>query len=176
MSSLNKGVGKVEVALMWDPSPAGEPDTDLDLIAATYERDDLHGDPSYLVHFDARSPDGTITLNRDSTTGQGFGPDELLTLEFERIPESLGRVVVGVAIQQRPTPRTFAEVAGGAIRIREGVLDLFEGDFTDVARYTAATVAEFVRDDSGAWQYQPLVQGFDADPATFVTVMGRPRG
>ncbi|MER6416677.1 acyl-CoA carboxylase subunit epsilon, partial [Streptomyces humidus] len=30
----------------------------------TYLADDPHGDPAYVVHFDSRSPDGTIYLNR----------------------------------------------------------------------------------------------------------------
>ena len=37
MSGLNKGIRKVEIGhLKWDPSAAGEPPTDLDIIAATY--------------------------------------------------------------------------------------------------------------------------------------------
>lgn len=36
MNGLNKGIRKVELAVKWDPSPVGEPSTDLDIIAATY--------------------------------------------------------------------------------------------------------------------------------------------
>ncbi|WP_167538231.1 TerD family protein, partial [Streptomyces caniferus] len=85
MSTFNKGIEKVEVTLKWDPSPLGTPDNDLDIVAATYTADAPHGDPAYLVHFDSRSPDGTITLNRDSRTGQGFGFDEIMTLELDRL-------------------------------------------------------------------------------------------
>ncbi len=68
MSTPNKDIGKVEVRIKWDPSPHGEPDIDLDIIAATYRAEEPYGSPAYLVHFDSRSPDGTITLNRDSRT------------------------------------------------------------------------------------------------------------
>jgi tellurium resistance protein TerD len=173
VSSLNKGLEKVEVALKWDPSPMGAPVHDLDLVAATYTSDDPHGEPDYLVHFDSRSPDGTITLNRDSRTGQGFGPDEAMTLELERLAPSYVRVVVGVAIQQQAGRTTFGDVSNTSVRISEGYDKLAEDDFSQVAGSTAATVAEFVRGESGAWQLHGTVTGFDTEPASFAREMGR---
>lgn len=96
MSSVSKGIRKVEVSLKWDPSPLGAPATDLDLIAATYVADDPYGAPAYVVHFDSRSPDGTITLNRDSRTGQGLGFDEVMTLELDRLAPRYTRVVIEI--------------------------------------------------------------------------------
>ncbi|MEO3768472.1 TerD family protein [Streptomyces sp. B8F3] len=176
MTGLNRGVGKVEIALKWDPSPLGAPPHDLDLIAATYTAEDPRGEPAYLVHFDSRSPDGTITLQRHSQTGQGFGADEVLTLEFARIAPAYGRVVVGVAIQQGAGRRTFGEVAGTGVQVREGHVELAADDFAAVAGATAATVAEFVREPAGTWGFRPVVQGFDADPASFSALMGTVAG
>ncbi|MEV0372362.1 TerD family protein [Streptomyces sp. NPDC050636] len=173
MSTFSKGIEKVEVTLKWDPSPLGEPDHDLDIIAATYTVDASHGDPSYLVHFDSRSPDGTITLNRDSRTGQGFGPDEIMTLELDRLADTYARVVVGVAIQQGEGRRTFGDIENTGVLIREGYTDLTESDFADVSDATAATVAEFTRDEAGEWRFRAALRGFDADPNTFTGLMGR---
>ncbi|MEU5542445.1 MULTISPECIES: TerD family protein [unclassified Streptomyces] len=173
MSTLNKGIEKVEVTLKWDPSPIGTPDNDLDIVAATYPADAPHGDPAYLVAFDSRSPDGTITLNRDSRTGQGFGADEIMTLELDRLSETYARVLVGVAIQQGEGRKVFGDVANTAVRIREGYTDLAEDDFASVAGATAATVAEFTRDETGKWRFRPGLRGFDADPDAFVSLMGR---
>ncbi|MFF7231877.1 tellurium resistance protein TerD [Streptomyces sp. 2333.5] len=173
MSTLNKGIEKVEVTLKWDPSPIGTPDNDLDIVAATYPADAPHGDPAYLVAFDSRSPDGTITLNRDSRTGQGFGADEIMTLELDRLSETYARVLVGVAIQQGEGRKVFGDVANTAVRIREGYTDLAEDDFASVAGATAATVAEFTRDETGKWRFHPGLRGFDADPDAFVSLMGR---
>ncbi|GHB18311.1 TerD-family protein [Streptomyces viridiviolaceus] len=172
MNALSKGIRKVEVALRWDPSPAGQPPADLDLVAGTYPASDPYGDPSYVVHFDSRSPDGTIYLNRDSKDGKGFGYDEVMTLELDRLDARYARVVVGVAIQQRSGERTFADVTGPGLRIREGYADLAEDDFGGVPGATAATVAEFVRDETGAWAFHAGVHGFEGDPATFTRSMG----
>ncbi|MGW1074503.1 TerD family protein [Streptomyces sp. NPDC002537] len=172
MNSLNKGIEKVQVTLKWDPSPPGTPAHDLDLIAATYPVAAPYGAPSYLVYFDSRSPDGTITLNRDSKTGQGLGADEALTMELDRLSEHYGRVVVGVAIQQNTGRKTFGDVANTGVRISAGLAVLASEDLADVAASTAATVGEFLRDGSGAWAFHKLVRGFDADPATFASVMG----
>ncbi|WP_164411883.1 TerD family protein [Streptomyces salinarius] len=175
MNGLSKGMRKVEVALRWDPSPAGQPAADLDLVAGTYAVDDPYGAPAYLVHFDSRSPDGTIYLNRDSKDGKGFGFDEVMTLELERLAARYARVVVGVAIQQHTEERTFAGVANPGLRVREGYTDLASEDFAGVLEATAATVAEFVRDETGAWEFRAGVHGFEGDPSTFTRVMGAPR-
>ncbi len=65
-------------------------------------------------------PDGTIYLNRDSKDGKGFGWDEVMTLELDRLSERYARVVVGVVIQQRVAHRTFVNVLNPKLRIREG--------------------------------------------------------
>ncbi|UUU25376.1 TerD family protein [Streptomyces sp. DSM 40750] len=172
MNGLNKGIRKVEVSVKWDPSPAGQPPTDLDIIAATYPAADPTGSPAYVVHFDSRSPDGTITLNRDSKNGQGFGWDEVMTVELNRLDRRYGRVVIGVAIQQGSGPKTFVNVHKPGLRIREDYTVLAENDFGGVLGSMAATVAEFTRDDTGEWTFHPGIQGYDEDPATFVRIMG----
>ncbi|WP_369392293.1 TerD family protein [Streptomyces sp. CG1] len=173
MTGFSKGIRKVEVGLKWDPSPTGQPPTDLDIIAATFVSGDAYGTPAYLVHFDSRSPDGTIFLNRDSTDGKGFGWDEVMTLELDRLDGRYARVVVGVVIQQGPGQKTFVNVLNPAMRVREGYTVLAEDDFGSVPGATAATIAEFARDESGEWRFRPGVHGFDEDPATFTRVMGR---
>ncbi|GAA0575831.1 TerD family protein [Streptomyces crystallinus] len=172
MTGFSKGLDKVDVALRWDPSPVGSPPHDLDVIAAVYTASDPYGSPAYLVHFDSRSPDGTVYLSRDSTTGKGFGDDEVLTLEFTRQPEAHARIVVGVVIQQRSGRLVFADVANPEVHIREGYTELARDDFSAVAHCTAATVAEFVRGQGGAWQFRPAVRGFDLDPDAFTAAMG----
>lgn len=172
MSSFNKGVRKAEVTLRWDPSPLGQPAHDLDIVAATYRADTPHGEPAYVVHFDSRSPDGTIILVRDSKTGQGFGSDEVMTLEFDRLAATYGRVVVGVVIQQRDGRTVFADVANTLVRVLEGHLELGSSDFAAVAGSTAAVVGEFTRSEAGEWEFHRAVRGFDAEPQEFVTLMG----
>ncbi|MFJ6793311.1 TerD family protein [Streptomyces sp. NPDC091268] len=174
MSGVRKGLAKVEIALRWDPSPAGTPAHDLDIVAGVYGAADPYGRPVYLVHFGSRSPDGTITLNRDSHTGQGFGFDEVMTLELDRMAGELRRVVIGVVIQAESV--TFADVAGRGLRIREGYTDLALDDFGGVPDATAAAVAEFARDESGAWSLDATVRGFVADPEEFARVMGAAHG
>ncbi|QOV35075.1 TerD family protein [Streptomyces ferrugineus] len=175
MNAINKGLGKIEISLKWDPSAAGQPPTDLDIVAATYLASEPYGDPAYVVHFDSRSPDGTIYLNRDSKDGKGFGWDEVLTVELDRLDSRYARVVVGVVIQQRPAQRTFVSVIKPALRIREGYTVMAEDDFGGVLGSTAATVAEFMRDGSGPWEFHPGILGFEDDPETFTATMGRTR-
>lgn len=173
MANLNKGLAKAEAMLKWDPSPFGAPDHDLDLVAGAFTAADPYGAPEYLVFFGSRSPDGTITLNRDSTTGKGLGTDEEMTLELDRLSERFTRVVVGVAIQQSDGDLTFGEVANPHIRLVEGYRELAQYDFAGVAGATAARVAEFYRDTWGVWHFRPAVRGFeDTDPRTFGQVLG----
>ncbi|MGV9878135.1 TerD family protein [Streptomyces sp. NPDC003006] len=172
MSGVSKGIKKVEVGLKWEPGRAGSTPNDLDIIAATYTSDAPYGNPVYLVHFDSRSPDGTITLNRDSRTGQGFGFDEVMVLELDRLAPAYSRVVVGVAIQQQEAQKTFGDIPNTVVRVREGHSDLAQNDLSGVSGSTASTVAEFTRDESGVWSFREVIRGFDADPTEFASLMG----
>jgi tellurium resistance protein TerD len=174
VSGIGKGIAKVEVSLKWDPSPMGQPAIDLDLVAAAYRHDDPYGTPDYVVHFDSRSPDGTITLSRDSRDGKGFGWDEVMTLELGRLAERFGRVVVGTVIQQSNGERAFSQVPQARYRVAEGYTALTEDGFAAVPDARAATLAEFVRED-GRWSYRPALRGFD-DAERFPQVMGAPNG
>ncbi|MFF9396165.1 TerD family protein [Streptomyces griseoluteus] len=172
MSGGSQGLGKVEVRLKWDPSPYGEPPRHLDIIAATYPAEDPYGRPAYVVHYDSRSPDGTINMNRHSQTGMGFGFVEVMVLEFDRLSSAYGRVMVGVAIHQDGGPRTFGDISHGGVVVVEGYRQLIADDFSRVAEATAATVAEFTRDSAGAWQVRETIRGFDSDPMLFTAEMG----
>ncbi|MBC9725995.1 TerD family protein [Streptomyces sp. TRM68367] len=172
MSSVSKGLGKVEVKLQWDPSPLGQPPRHLDIIAATYLADDPYGQPAYVVHYDSRSPDGTINMRRHSQTGQGFGFVEEMVLEFDRLSSAYARVVVGAVIHQDHGHRTFDDIANARLVIVERYTQLLADDFAQVSASTAATVAEFSRDGSGAWEFQEMIRGFDSDPAAFLAQMG----
>ncbi|MGW2671924.1 TerD family protein [Streptomyces sp. NPDC001272] len=180
MTGVRKSLAKVEISLRWDPAPAGTPPHDLDLLAGVFRAGDPYGEPAYLVHFGSRAPDGTITLDRDSRNGQGFGWDEVMTLELDRLAPELGRVVVGVVIHDpgpagAPGRIDFSAVAGTGLRVRAGHTDLAVTDFAELAGATAATVAEFVRDGEGGWSLDARAHGFDADPQKYTRLMGAAR-
>ncbi|MCZ0984773.1 TerD family protein [Streptomyces diastatochromogenes] len=172
MSGVGRGLDKVEVKLRWDPSPYGEAPRHLDIVAATYSADDPYGRPVYVVHYESRSPDGTINMSRHSETGLGLGFVEAMVLEFDRMSPVYGRVVVGVAIHQDGGPRTFGDIANAGVLVLEGYRQLLSDDFAGVADATAATIAEFTRDASGAWELREMVRGFDSDPVLFMAEMG----
>ncbi|MFE0348839.1 TerD family protein [Streptomyces griseoluteus] len=175
MSGGGQGLGRVEVRLKWDPSRYGEPPRHLDIIAATYPADAPHGRPAYVVHYDSRSPDGTINMSRHSQTGMGFGFVEVMVLEFDRLSSAYGRVVVGVAIHQDGGPRTFGDISNAGVVIAEGYRQLIAEDFNRVTDATAATVAEFTRNSAGVWEGREMIRGFDSDPVLFTAEMGNPR-
>lgn len=172
MSGGSQAVKKAEVRLKWDPSHWEQPHHHLDIIATTYSTDAPHGRPVYVVHFDSRSPDGTINMSRHSQTGQGFGYVEVMTLELDRLAASFARVVVGVAIHQDSGPKTFGDLSNAGVLVVEGYRELLKADLAQVSGSTAATVAEFTRDASGAWEFHEMVRGFDSDPKIFTTEMG----
>ncbi|CAC37539.1 TerD-family protein [Streptomyces sp. SID7813] len=172
VSSDAKGLKRVDVRLKWDPSPWDRPPHHLDIIATTYAADAPHGRPVYVVQFDKRSPDGTINMSRHSRTGQGFGFVEEMTFELDRLSPSIARVIVGVAIHQDNGHKTFDDVSNTGVVVAEGYRELLTDGFERVAGATAATVAEFTRNASGAWEFREAVRGFDSDPVLFATEMG----
>lgn len=175
MGVVGKALDKAEVRLKWDPSPLGESARHLDIVAATYSTDDPFGKPAYLVHYDSRSPDGTINMSRHSQTGQGFGFVEEMSFEFDRLSDAYARVVVGVVIHQEPVPRTFGDMSNAGFVILEGYEELLTDDFSGVAGATATTLAEFIRHESGHWTMYEMIRGSDRDPVGFMTEMGAVR-
>ncbi|HET7720370.1 MAG TPA: TerD family protein [Acidimicrobiales bacterium] len=175
MSGDSQGVGKAEVRLKWDPSPWNQPPHHLDIIATTYSANAPYGPPVYVVHFDSRSPDGTINMGRHSQTGQGFGYVEVMTLELDRLAPSFARVVVGVAIHQNTGPKTFGALSNAGVLVVEGYQELLKDDFAQVPEATAATIGEFTRHASGAWEFHQMVRGFHSDPEGFTAEMGGAR-
>ena len=172
MNSGSKGLEKVEVRLKWDPSPLHQPPHHLDIIAATYSAQAPFGPPVYIVHYDSRSPDGTINMSRHSQTGLGLGYVEAMTLELDRLAPSFARVVVGVAIHQNTGPKTFGDLSNAGVLVVDGYTELLKDDFTQLAGSTAGTVAEFTRTPSGTWEFHSRVRGFDSDPVVFSSEMG----
>ncbi|MCX5264087.1 TerD family protein [Streptomyces sp. NBC_00199] len=172
MDKNSQGVAKAEVRLKWDPSPWNQPPHHLDIIATTYSTDAPYGRPVYVVHFDSRSPDGTINMSRHSQTGQGFGYVEAMTVELDRLAPSFARVVVGVAIHQNSGLKTFGDISNAGVLVTEGYRELLKDEFAQVAGSTATTVAEFTRVASGAWEFHASVRGFDSDPVVFTAEMG----
>ncbi|MGP2441834.1 TerD family protein [Streptomyces sp. JW3] len=170
---VGKRVSKVEVRLKWDPSAWDQPPHHLDIIATTYSAEAPYGPPVYVVHYDSRSPDGTINMSRHSRTGQGFGFVEAMTLELDRLAGSFARVMVGVVIHQDAGHKTFGDISGTGVVVAEGYEELLADDLTGVAAATATTVAEFTRDAaSGAWSFHEALRGFDSDPVVFTAEMG----
>ncbi|MDQ1034684.1 stress response protein SCP2 [Streptomyces sp. V3I8] len=172
MNSGKQGVRKVEVRIKWDPSPWDRPPHHLDIIAATYSVDAPYGKPVYVVHYDSRSPDGTINMSRHSQTGQGFGYVEAMTLEFDRLASSFARVVVGVVIHQNSGHKTFGDLSNAGVLVVEGHEELLKDDFAQVSASTATTVAEFTRNASATWDFREMVRGSDSDPVVFTAEMG----
>ncbi|NEC85351.1 TerD family protein [Streptomyces sp. SID12501] len=172
MNSDSQGVGKAEVRLKWDPSPWNQPPHHLDIIATTYSAEAPYGRPVYVVHFDSRSPDGTINMSRHSQTGQGLGYVEAMTLELNRLASSFARVVVGVAIHQNSGPKKFGDLSNAGVLVVEGYRELLKDDFAQLSGSTAATFAEFTRDASQDWEFREMVRGFDSDPVLFTAEMG----
>jgi len=172
MSGVGQGLGRVQVKLKWDPSPAGQPPHHLDIIATTYSADAPYGRPAYVVHFDSRSPDGTINMSRHSQTGLGLGFVEAMEFEFDRLSSAYARVVVGVAIHQNHGPKTFGDVSNRGVLVTEGYRQLLADDLSKVSGSTAATIAEFTRDATGQWVMRERIKGFDSDPVVFTAEMG----
>ncbi|QNP68097.1 TerD family protein [Streptomyces roseirectus] len=170
--SSNTGLKKVEIRLKWDPSPLKQPPHHLDIVAATYAADAPYGRPVYVVHYDSRSPDGTINMSRHSTTGQGFGYVEAMTVELDRLAPSFARVVVGVVIHQNTGPKTFGDLTGTGVLVLDGYTELLKDDLTRLAGSCACVVAEFTKNPSGTWEFRPSLAGSDSEPAEFMREMG----
>lgn len=183
--NLRKDTGydlaRLTIGLGWDIAPA-QPAHDLDAIAfvldaqgkvrnlgktGTNGRPTLEGGDvvfyNSLVH-----PSGSIRLSGDNRSGsQGQGDDETITVDLDRLPDSVSAIVFLAAIfKGRERGQSFADVNNAHIRAldaqgREICRYRIGGNAANAA-HRAITFARVER-DAGGWVFRAIGEFAETD-------------
>jgi tellurium resistance protein TerD len=145
----------------WDITKKGGSDYDLDLFAILLDsKDKLTNVTNPCVYYGNKKATG-IELDKDNLTGAGDGDDENIFIDLTKIPSSVSKIILAVAIYDADSRRqSFQYVNNAYVRL----VDTSNKKEVEICRYnlsndggnsTAVICAELFRNGSD-WSFKAV--------------------
>ena len=168
--SLDKGTRLALVGLGWDINRYdGSADFDLDAsVFMLGANGRVRRDEDFIFYSNPTSADGSVRHSGDNRTGEGEGDDEVIFIDFDKIPADVQKLAVCVTIYDADERRqNFGQVDNAYVRVAKlnsendtvGTEELRYDLAEDFSIETALVVCEIYR--SGAdWKFNAVGAGF----------------
>lgn len=117
----------------------------------------------HTVYFAQKSAPG-VRLNGDSLTGAGDGDDEIISVDFSKLPKHATRICLYANIFSFISifKKDFSKVKGAYIRLvdTESNRELCRYSLTDSGKgFNAFHFADLVKDDADNWSFVAIGEG-----------------
>ena len=168
--SLDNSMKLALVGLGWDTNRYdGGADFDLDASAFLLgENGKLLRDEDFVFYNNLNGRDGAVVHTGDNLTGDGDGDDEVIMIDFSKIPSEIKKIAICVTIHDAEARRqNFGQVSNAYIRIAK-LSDEFDTVGEPVLKFdleeefsieTALVVAEIYFKD-GEWKFNAVAAGY----------------
>ena len=168
--SLDKSITHALVGLGWDTNKYdGGQDFDLDAAAFLLGANGkVLSDDEFIFYNNLESKTGAVKHTGDNLTGAGDGDDEVILIDFSKMPAEVEKIAITVTIHEATVrQQNFGQVSNAYVRVAKMAN---ENDFTgeDTLRYdlgedfsveTAIVVCEIYR-NNGDWKFNAVGAGF----------------
>ena len=168
--SLDKGTRLALVGLGWDINRYdGSADFDLDASAFMLGANGrVRKEEDFIFYSNPVSSDGSVRHSGDNRTGAGEGDDEVIMIDFDKIPADVQKIAIAVTIYDaEERGQNFGQVDNAYVRVarRSGENDMIG---TEELRYdlaedfsieTALVVCEIYRNGAD-WKFNAVGAGF----------------
>lgn len=166
----NAGLDNILAGLGWDTNRYdGGHDFDLDAsVFMLGENGKLLRDEDFVFYNNLNGRDGAVVHTGDNLTGDGDGDDEVIIINFDKIPSEIKKLAVCVTIHDAEARRqNFGQVSNAYIRIAK-LADEFDTVGEPVLKFdleeefsieTALVVAE-VYQRNGEWKFNAVAAGY----------------
>ena len=168
--SLDKSIVKALIGLGWDTNKY-DGGYDFDLDAAAFLLGDngkVNCDEDFIFYNNLVSRNEAVVHTGDNLTGDGEGDDEVITIDFSKMPENVSKIAITVTIHDAVNRRqNFGQVSNAYVRVAkmstaedlngEEVLrfDLME----DFSIETAIVVCEIYKHGND-WKFNAVASGY----------------
>ncbi len=118
--NLDKGMTMALVGLGWDTNKYdGGADFDLDASAFLLGADGkVRKDEDFIFYGNLKSSDGSVRHTGDNLTGEGDGDDEVLIIDFTKVPADVQKIAITVTIYDAPQRgQNFGQVSNAYVRV-----------------------------------------------------------
>lgn len=168
--SLDSSMKLALVGLGWDTNRYdGGADFDLDASAFMLgENGKLLRDEDFVFYNNLNGRDGAVVHTGDNLTGDGDGDDEVIMIDFSKIPREIKKIAICVTIHEAEARRqNFGQVSNAYIRIAK-LSDEFDTVGEPVLKFdleeefsieTALVVAE-IYFKNGEWKFNAVAAGY----------------
>ncbi len=170
LSKENPGLTKVLVGLGWDVN-AFDTGGSFDLDAAAFllgENGKITRTEDFVFYGNLQHPSGAVEHLGDNLTGEGEGDDEVLYIDFTKVPADVERIAITVTIYEaQERGQNFGQVSNAYVRLARrssendsvGTEELRYDLGEDFSVETALVVCELYR--SGAtWKFNAVGAGY----------------
>ena len=168
--SLDKTMTMALVGLGWDTKQYEggydfDPDASAFLLGANGK---VRRDEDFIFYGNLKSTDGSVLHTGDNLTGAGEGDDEVLIIDFTKVPPDVQKIAITVTIYEAPQRRqNFGQVSNAYVRVAR-IANEEDTVGTEVLRFdlgeefsveTALVVCEIYR-YGGDWKFNAVGAGY----------------
>ena len=168
--SLDKNMNMALIGLGWDTNRYdGGKDFDLDASAFLLNADGkVRKVEEFIFYGNLKSSDGSVTHTGDNLTGEGDGDDEVLIVDFSKVPADIQKIAITVTIYDAQVRgQNFGQVSNAYVRVARMAN---ENDMvgTEVLKFdlaeefsveTALVVCEIYK-NNGEWKFNAVGAGY----------------
>ena len=168
--SLDKGMTMALVGLGWDVNQYdGGADFDLDASAFLLgPNEKVTSDADFVFYGNLKHASGGVEHTGDNLTGEGEGDDEVLTIDFTKVPADVDKIAITVTIYEAQVRKqNFGQVSNAYVRVAR-MANAQDMQGTEVLRFdlmeefsveTALVVCEIYR-HNGEWKFNAVGAGY----------------
>ena len=180
--SLDNSMKLALVGLGWDTNRYdGGHDFDLDASAFLLgENGKLLRDEDFIFYNNLESRNKAVVHTGDNLTGDGDGDDEVIMIDFTKIPDDIKKIAICVTIHDAAARgQNFGQVSNAYIRIAK-LADEFDTVGEPVLKFdleeefsieTALVVAEIYQ-RNGEWKFNAVAAGYQGGLEAIVRSFG----
>lgn len=180
--NLDKTMTMALVGLGWDINRY-EGGCDFDLDASAFllgANGKVRRDEDFIFYGNLKSQDGSVRHTGDNLTGEGEGDDEVLIINFAKVPPDVQKIAVTVTIYDAEKRRqNFGQVSNAYVRVAR-IASEEDTAGSEVLRFdlgeefsveTALVVCEIYR-YNGEWKFNAVGAGYQGGLAALCRSYG----
>lgn len=168
--SLDKGIVKALIGLGWDTKKY-DGGFDFDLDAAAFllgENGKVQSDDDFIFYNNLVSRNDAVVHTGDNLTGDGDGDDEIITIDFTKIPLNVSKIAITVTIHDAINRKqNFGQVSNSYVRVAKMATDsdaigeeVLRFDLVeDFSVETAIVVCEIYKNGND-WKFNAVASGY----------------
>ena len=180
--SLDKGMKMALIGLGWDVNKYdGGADFDLDASAFLLgSNEKVRRDEDFIFYGNLDSTDGSVHHTGDNRTGEGEGDDEVLIIDFSKVPPDISKIAITVTIYEaQERGQNFGQVSNAYVRVAR-MANAQDMTGAEVLRFdlmeefsveTALVVCEIYR-HGDEWKFNAVGAGYSGGLAALCRAYG----